>query len=407
MGDDLDIRDTTTDIDTDVVVVGARCAGAATAMLLARQGIDVVVVDRATELGDTMSTHLIARGGVVELARWGLLDELTAAGTPALTSVTFHVAGAAHRRDITHLAGVDHLIAPRRRVLDNVLLAAAWEAGAHVLLGTSVHDVTRDGTGRVTGVTASPSEGGPPMTIRAKLVVGADGIRSRIARAVEAPDIEAFVPDTGALFSYFDGVGWDGVELFASEGMFAGIFPTNDAAACVWIMSTADVIDAIRAEHGSAPLDFERVVRALAPELADRIEGAHRVERVRVASRFPSFVRQAAGPGWALVGDAGYFRDPITGHGITDAFRDAELLARAAGAWLSGRLPERASLDSYVTARDAALRPVFEVTNAMAAWPDVTQFVRLQKQFTRLSDAEAEELASAPLIAGSAAVAAA
>ena len=106
MGDNLDIRDTTADIDTDVVVVGARCAGAATAMLLARQGIDVVVVDRATELGDTMSTHLISRGGVVELARWGLLDELTAAGTPALTSVTFHIAGAAHRRDITRLAGV-------------------------------------------------------------------------------------------------------------------------------------------------------------------------------------------------------------------------------------------------------------------------------------------------------------
>ena len=250
-------------------------------------------------------------------------------------------------------------------MLDNVLLAGAWEAGAHVLLGTSVHDVTRDGAGRVTGVTASPSEGGAPMTIRAKLVVGADGIRSRVARAVEAPDIEAFVPDTGALFSYFDGIAWDGVELFASEGMFAGIFPTNDDAACVWVMSTADVIDAIRAEHGSAPLDFERVTRALAPELADRIAGPAASSGCG-SGRYPSFVRQAAGPGWALVGDAGYFRDPITGHGITDAFRDAELLARATRGMAERRVPEHAS-PSPMSLR--ATPPCARSSRSPTPWP--------------------------------------
>ena len=147
------------EIETDVVVVGARCAGAASAMLLARQDINVVVVDRATQLGDTMSTHAITRGGVVQLDRWGLLDDVLATGTPAITKVTFHIGSLVHATAVKPRAGVGFLIAPRRRMLDNLILDAAAADGAEVRLGISVDEVIRNSDGRVTGVAGRAADG--------------------------------------------------------------------------------------------------------------------------------------------------------------------------------------------------------------------------------------------------------
>ena len=226
----------TKETETDVVIVGARCAGAATAMLLARRDIKVVVVDRATQLGDTMSTHAIARGGVVQLRRWGLLDDVLATGTPAIRKVTFHVDSRVHATAIKPAAGVGFLVAPRRRRLDNLMLEAAAEAGAEVRLGLSVHDVTRDGAGRVTGVAGRAADG-TTVTIRARLVIGADGMRSRIARAVDAPILDELVTDTGGYFTYFDNIRWDGFEFYITDRAFTGVFPTNDEAACVWVVA--------------------------------------------------------------------------------------------------------------------------------------------------------------------------
>ena len=177
-------------IETDVVVVGARVAGAATAMLLARQGVDVTVVDRAAELGDTLSTHALSRGGVVQLRRWGLLDEVLASGAPPIRTVSFHFGEHVVRRRVKDAAGVDHLLAPRRRVLDNVVLDAARRAGANVRLGTSVAAVRP-------GLVVARTPEGRALEIRADLVVGADGVRSRVARQLGAGVVEERPSRTG------------------------------------------------------------------------------------------------------------------------------------------------------------------------------------------------------------------
>jgi 2-polyprenyl-6-methoxyphenol hydroxylase-like FAD-dependent oxidoreductase len=383
------------DTETDVVIVGARCAGAATAMLLARRDLKVVVVDRATQLGDTMSTHAIARGGVVQLHRWGLLDDVLATGAPAIRKVTYHIDGLVHAKAIKPAAGVGILVAPRRRTLDNLILRAAAEAGAEVRLGISVHDVIRDGVGRVTGVAGRAADG-TAVTIRARLVIGADGMRSRIARAVDAPILDELVTDTGGYFTYFDSIRWDGFEFYITDRAFTGVFPTNDEAACVWVVAGGDVIEAIRAEHGTDEVGFLQLVRGTAPDLADRLVDARRVDRMRVALRYPSFVRHPVGQGWALTGDAGYYRDAITGHGITDAFGDAELLATAVGEWLSRAQPETVAMHQYAIEREARLRPIFDLTNTLAGWPGPEKFFGLQKHLNQLLDLEAEQLASAP-----------
>ncbi len=381
-------------IETDVVVVGARCAGAATAMLLARQDINVVVVDRAAELGDTMSTHAITRGGVVQLNRWGLLDDLLATGTPAIRKVTFHIGSLVHATEVKPAAGVGFLIAPRRRILDNLILNAAAADGADVRLGISVDDVTRNGDGRVSGITGRAADG-TTVTVRARLVIGADGMRSRIARAVDAPTVNMLVTDTGGYFTYFDSIPWDGFEFYITDRAFAGVFPTNNGAACVWVIASGDAIEAIRAEHGADEAGFHQLVQHTAPDLADRLVDAHRVDRLRLALRYPSFVRHPVGEGWALVGDAGYYRDAITGHGITDAFRDAELLAAAVDEWLRGAQPETVATHRYAMEREAGLRPIFDVTNALAGWPGPEKFFGLQKDLNHLLDVEADRLASA------------
>jgi flavin-dependent dehydrogenase len=373
-------------IETDVVVVGARVAGSATAMLLARQGVDVTVVDRATELGDVLSTHAVSRGGVVQLDRWGLLDEVLASGAPAIRTVSFHFGESVIRRVVKPTAGVDHLVAPRRRVLDNVVLDAARRAGADVRLGTAVEAV------RPGGVVARTREG-VELDIRAPLVVGADGLRSRVARQVGAAVLDERPSRTGVLFGYFAGH-WDGFEFHVADGSFDGVFPTNDGLACVWAITDADRVEAVRRSSPSTEVAFRRLLAETAPGLLDRL--GERAEPMHMALRYPNIVRQASGDGWALVGDAGYHRDAITGHGITDAFHHAELLA---GAVLDG------DLAAYGPARDAALRPIFDVTCELASFPPRERFVELQKQLSDHIEAEARALAAMPVPAAAAAAA--
>src|SRR5689334_23900375 len=145
----------------DVVVVGARVAGAATAMLLARLGHDVVLVDQASFPSDTVSTHAIARSGVVQLRRWGLLDPVLKSGAPAIRQVTFHAGGESVSRPIKHRAGVDLIVAPRRYILDTIIAGAAHHAGADVRMGVTVTAAQRDSRGRVTGISGHDRTGAP------------------------------------------------------------------------------------------------------------------------------------------------------------------------------------------------------------------------------------------------------
>jgi 2-polyprenyl-6-methoxyphenol hydroxylase-like FAD-dependent oxidoreductase len=379
--------------DPDVVVVGARCAGAATAMLLARQGLDVLVVDRADLPSDTLSTHALSRGAVVELRRWELLDDVLASGAPKIHEVTFHVGeDEPVVKTVKNRAGVDSLLAPRRYVLDAILLDAAREAGAAVQTGVAACGVTRDASGRVNGVMLRQRDG-EQRTVRTRLVVGADGVWSRIARLVGARVVDERPSDGATLYTYATGLHADGYEFHATDRGFAGVFPTHDGQVNLWMCVPAD-----RALTGSgARADgFMNLLGTIAPSLGARARAATITAPVRSAVRYPNHVREAAGPGWALVGDAAEHRDPITGHGITDAFRDAELLASHLGRALRGEAREEDSLASYDAERLRALKPIFDITCKMGAYPPLAEFSDLQRELSLLLELEAEWLASLP-----------
>lgn len=377
----------------DVVVVGARCAGAATAMLLARRGHDVTLVDRARFPSDTLSTHAISRGGVVQLRRWGLLDAVLDRGAPPVRTVSFHVGDEVVRKTVKHRAGVDLLVAPRRHVLDQILVEAAVAAGVQLRTGVTVTRLGRDGAGRVTGV-AGHDERGIEVALDGRYVVGADGVRSRVARAVGAEVVDAR-PSTGAThYAYYAGLDGDGFEFHVGDRLFPGVFRTHDAEACVWLCSPASAAGGLRGRERDAA--FDALVARGAPQLAARLTRAERTSPLRGAAGLPNHVRRAWGAGWALVGDAGYHRDPVTGHGITDAFRDAELLARALDDTLRGDVDEASALSAYERQRDSWLREVFDATCALAQYPPFDDFVMRQQQLSEAIEREAEFLAALP-----------
>jgi flavin-dependent dehydrogenase len=380
----------------DVVVVGGRVAGSATAMLLARLGHDVVVVDQALFPSDTVSTHSIARSGVVQLRRWGLLDEVLDSGAPAIRQFTFHALGESLSRPIKHKAGVDLLVAPRRYVLDTIIATAAQQAGAQVRTGVTVTGVRRDGRGRVVGVDGH-DRAGAAIDIAARYVVGADGLGSRVARSVGAAITQVGPAQGAAQYAYYQGIPWTGIEFFVAERALAGVFPTNDGQACVWICTPSADAKAVRRGTGSRVEAFGELLERSAPQLAERLRHAHRASPVRGMLRQPNQVRRAFGPGWALVGDAGYYRDAVTGYGISDAFRDGELLAVTLDQVLRGDAEETAALAGYQHHRDQALREIFQITRHMAAYPPVPAFIHLQKQLSAAIDRQAVTLAAWPL----------
>lgn len=384
-----------THLHHDVVVVGARCAGATTAMLLAAAGHDVLLLDRSTFPSDTLSTHAIARGGMVQLQRWGLLQAVLDTGAPPIRTVEFHGGGLTVKRAIKERNGVDMLVAPRRHALDTLLVNAAMSAGAQVMTGATVDGVLRSGTGRITGVHGHTSSG--PLRVSARFVIGADGLRSRIARSVGAPYTEVRNNSGAGHYAYFAG-DWDAMEYYLADRSFAGVFPTNNGEACVWVCSPGDDAQRIRRTHDTIDSAFEAMVRGAAPELAHRLASTTtRTSTVRGIIGLPNHIRHPFGPGWALVGDAGYHRDAITGHGMTDAFRDADLLATALDLVLSGDADEADALSGYHAERDAQLREVFEITNELTTFPATHRFIELQKQLSVAMDAQAAVLAARPL----------
>jgi flavin-dependent dehydrogenase len=389
----------------DVVVVGARAAGAATAMLLARMGHDVVVVDRADLPSDTISTHQIARTGVVALHRWGLLGEVLASGAPAIRQVTFQAEGECTARTVKDKSGVDCLVAPRRYILDTLLAEAARRSGAGVRTGVTVAGVRRDASGRATGVYGYRRDG-EPVEIGARFVVGADGLSSRVARSVGAEIIEDRGSAGATHYAYFDGLPWPAIEFHTTYGFFSGVFPTHHGEACIWICTRARDMRAARRGMATAEDTFASQLRRAAPELAERLRHGRRTSPVRGMLRAPNHIRRAHGPGWALVGDAGYHRDAVTGHGISDAFRDAELLAVALDQALRTEAADQGLVDyalsdyalaEYERQRNEALAPVFDITTALVEYPPVPEFVELAKQLGVAIDIEAATLAAQPV----------
>jgi menaquinone-9 beta-reductase len=341
----------------DVIVVGARCAGAAVALLLARRGMSVLAVDRASYGADALSTHALMRGGVVQLHRWGLLDRIVAAGTPAIKTASFHYGEREVTIPIGARAGVDALYAPRRTLLDRVLVDAARDAGADVRHRSDVVDVTRAADGRVTGVELVDREG-RLLRVAADVVVGADGVRSRVARRLAAPIERRGRHATALVYGYWRGLAETGYRWLYRTGLTAGVIPTNDGASCVLVGVPAHRL----AEWSRSDLDakFASAVSELFPSTAAQVAEGHPGGALRMFAGLTGFVRRSYGPGWALVGDAGFFRDPITAHGITDALRDAELLART--------IAGGDHLGSYQAARDALSAELLDASDAVASF---------------------------------------
>ncbi len=356
--------------DYDVIVVGGRCAGAATARLLAQGGCKVLMVDRARAGSDTLSTHTLIRGGVLQLHRWGLLEAIVAVGTPPVQTVVFDYPDERVPISIKPSPGVTALYTPRRTVLDSVIADAAREAGAEVRFGATVTDLLRDGP-TVTGVVGR--NGTTTFRASADLVVGADGIRSAIARLVGAPTTRVGSSANAVIYSYWEGMETAGYEWFYRPGFATGVVPTNDDHTLAFIAIPPQRFQA--AATGDLESRVRGTLREHAPELLDRFDGGARVERFRGFKGETGFVRRPWGSGWVLVGDAAYYKDPITVHGITDALRDAELLARAV---LDG--PNATNLARYESERDRISHTLFEVTDKIASrnWtmPEVKTLLR-------------------------------
>lgn len=368
----------------DVVIAGARCAGASTGMLLARNGLSVLVVDPLRHGSDTLSTHALMRGGVLQLHRWGLLDAIRSAGTPPIRSTAFHYADETIEVAIKEQHGVDALYAPRRTVLDPILVDAAVEAGAEVVHGQSVTDVLRDRNGRVRGAKITGADR-RSVDVQADLVIGADGVRSRVARLLNA-ELDYAVPHAACfIYGYWGSLDWDGYHWFYDIDTSVGFIPTNDGKTCIFASLPVSHFQK-NLRHGIEAL-YQDALASVSPELASAVAEGDGPGRLRAFAGASGFLRRASGPGWALVGDAGYFRDPITAHGITDALRDAELLARAVAQGTDD------ALTNYQVARDQCVRGLLDVTDRISSFDwDLNQVKECHLTLSREMKAEVELL---------------
>ncbi|MGH9026915.1 MAG: NAD(P)/FAD-dependent oxidoreductase [Acidimicrobiia bacterium] len=343
----------------DVIVVGARCAGSPTAMLLARKGYRVLVVDRAAFPSDTLSTHIVHPPGVAALQRWGVLDRLVATGCPPIDTYVFDFGAVtlvgAPGDDTAPVA-----YCPRRTVLDALLVDAAREVGAEVREEFTVEELVFQ-DGRVVGIRGH-ERGGQTVTERADVVVGADGRFSLVARSVGPEQYHEKPPLLCAYYSYWSNLPMHGrFEQYARPAQGFAAVPTNDGLTLViagWPFAECE------ANKHDIEGNYLAAI-ATAPEFAERMRGATREARFAGTS-VPGYFRRPFGPGWALVGDAGYNKDFITAQGILDAFRDAELCADSLDDALSGTRPFDDAMRDYQTTRDEHVLPMYEFTSELA-----------------------------------------
>jgi 2-polyprenyl-6-methoxyphenol hydroxylase-like FAD-dependent oxidoreductase len=378
----------------DAVVVGGRVAGASTALLLARAGARVALVERSRRGTDTVSTHGLMRAGVLQLTRWGLLRDLVAAGTPAIRSVVFHYADDEQVRvAIRPSAGVDALYAPRRYLFDRMLVDAAAAAGADVRHDTVATSLLRDSAGRVAGVRVQ-GRNRAVEDLRAGFTIGADGMRSMVAEQAGARITTQGRTFGAVLYRYFEGLSAEGYEWAYGTGTAAGLLPTNDAT-CVFVATTPAGMRRLRRNGTEAA--FGAVLAAAAPGFVDRIAHARPASSMRGWAGAAGYLRQAWGPGWALVGDAGYFKDPITTHGMSDALRDAELLAGAVLDVLSGAA-EPTAFGDFQHTRDRLSADLFGVTEAVAGFDwDLARVRTLLREVSAAMGDEVEHLQALPV----------
>lgn len=327
------------------------------------------------------------RGAVVQLHRWNILPAVVASGTTPIRQATFSYGDESVPVPIAPRDGIDALYAPRRYVLDSLLVDAARAAGTDVMHGAQIKGLQRSDTGRVTGVVLE-DESGNVHRVASRVVVGADGMRSTVARLVNAQTYREGQHASGTMYGHWSGLDVDGYGWYFVPGISAGAIPTNAGDVCVSVSVPGQAFTRLFAHRPDSA--FVNLLTKAAPDLARQVAAAG-PSRLSGFAGQAGFFRRAHGPGWALVGDAGYFKDPLTAHGITDALRDAELLATAI------REGSDSALADYQEQRDSASQDVFEATDAIASFGwNLTTVRPLHEALARAMSREVKLLLSAP-----------
>jgi 2-polyprenyl-6-methoxyphenol hydroxylase-like FAD-dependent oxidoreductase len=314
------------DKEYDVVVVGGRCAGAPLATLLARAGLSVTLVEQATFPRDTLSTHVFQTSALAFLNRLGVLSALQATGAPIVNRADVRVEGFFLQGPAPQQPGdVGGYMSVRRMLLDPILLEAAAAAGTEVFMGAKMTALVKDG-GRVTGVRVTRN--GSEQALKAKLVVGADGRNSTVATLAGSRKYNPTPNERFFYWSFYEDAepGPEPTLVFHRwSGNFVFGVPADSGLYQVAVLPELSELPRFRRNLEESFLEYARRCEPV----AHAISGARRVGKIFGALRWEGFFREATGPGWVLVGDAGHFKDPCPGQGIQDALRQVENLAPA------------------------------------------------------------------------------
>lgn len=353
----------------DVIVVGGRCAGASLALLLSRAGIRVCVVDRAAFPSDTLSTHGVQPSGVKILERLGVLETILEVTPPIDHGTVAFDDARVESGDVIDLLGAP-MVNVRRVTLDAILLDAASAEGADVRTETTLTGLARSG-GRVAGVDTTAGK------LRAPIVVGADGVRSTVARLVGAAEYHRTPASRTFMWAYFEGAAVDHSRLLLGKIKDVAYLasPTDAGLFMAAVAPSADRRGVLRGEREAG------YAKALAgwPELEASLAGATRAGPIRMMTPSHGYFRESAGPGWVLTGDAGHFKDPTPGQGISDALRQAVELSRAIEHSLDADRPNDEPLRDWWSWRDRDAWEMYWFARDMGA-PGATPPLRQEVQ---------------------------
>lgn len=355
---------------TDVVIVGSRCAGTAAAIALARRGRSVIALDSASFPSDTLSTHLFFPHHWAELERLGAHDRVLALEPPLHTEAGLGTTAVEVIGPYNACAGFAAGGCVKRPGLDQALVDTARAAGAQIRERTRVTALVRDAAGRTVGVRWKDRDGAEG-TIHARLVVGADGRNSTVARLVVARKHHEWENRRMMAFAYFrdprDELRHVAMQ-WRDRDELVTVFPCDGGQSVVLLMPPKARSEEFRADAAAA---FERTVAGVAP-LVERLTGCTRETKVRVSSEHPSYFRHSQGPGWALAGDAGHFKDPVTAQGIRDALRFGRLLGEAAAPALDDPGALDRALAAWEEDRDAQCLPMYQWANTLGLDDDIS-----------------------------------
>ena len=352
----------------DAIIVGGRLAGAATAAQVARQGARVLLLERARFPAPTVSCPIIHNNSLACLARLDLLDAVAAIGAPRIHYLAQDFTDFAVLAPIPAVEGRDYAYSIRREVLDTAVLRAVQARyPVEVREGFAVTDLLRDGE-RVVGVRGR-ADGGAEERLDADAVIGADGKGSLVARLVGAARYDELPGHACVYYAYYRDFEWDGsARIFrAGDDLAALLFPAEDGLLTIAVGAPARFFPEFQSDPEGA---FERRWRMIG-DLGPRGAAAERATPIRGQGPTASFRRVPFGPGWALVGDAGYYKDPITGQGIHDALRSAELLGEARAAVQAGA-DWTAAMAEYQRRRDAESAAMYAFTDMLARFDPLT-----------------------------------